>query len=262
METEQERQWRKETVRQDGEVDSILLIGQSNMCGRGIIGQVPPIDPEGKMFMLRNGRWQPMSEPINPDRQVFAKSDVEFRSGVSLAASFAQEYAHAYDRKVGLIPCADGGTKLIEWQPGEILFDHAVMQAKLAQRSSKICGILWHQGESDSREPADVAAYAERFFCMLDAMVRALGLDETVPVIVGEITLLTGKRWPLAAEINGELHKIAASRPNMDIASAEGLTLSADGIHFDSASYRVFGRRYFEAYQRARRRVCKKENGQ
>ena len=145
METEQERQWRKETARQDGEVDSILLIGQSNMCGRGIIGQVPPIDPEGKMFMLRNGRWQPMSEPINPDRQVFAKSDVEFRSGVSLAASFAQEYAHAYDRKVGLIPCADGGTKLIEWQPGEILFDHAVMQAKLAQRSSKICGILWHQ---------------------------------------------------------------------------------------------------------------------
>ncbi|MBQ2401175.1 MAG: hypothetical protein II311_04070, partial [Lachnospiraceae bacterium] len=33
--------------------------------------------------------------------------------------------------------------------PGELLYDHAVMQSKLAQRTSEIAGILWHQGESD-----------------------------------------------------------------------------------------------------------------
>ena len=30
--------------------------------------------------------------------------------------------------------------------------------------------------------------------------------------------------------------------------SAKGLSCKLDGVHFDSASYREFGKRYFEAY--------------
>jgi hypothetical protein len=45
---------------EDPVIHSFLLIGQSNMAGRGIIGEVPAIDHRGLMFMLRNGRWQPM----------------------------------------------------------------------------------------------------------------------------------------------------------------------------------------------------------
>ena len=33
--------------------------------------------------------------------------------------------------------------------PGSLLYDHAVANAKLAQRTSTLAGILWHQGESD-----------------------------------------------------------------------------------------------------------------
>lgn len=51
-----------------------------------------------------------------------------------------------------MIPCADGGTKIKQWQPGELLYDHAVAMAKLAMRTSKLCGIIWHQGESDCRQ--------------------------------------------------------------------------------------------------------------
>jgi len=58
-------------TQKDPVIHSFLLIGQSNMAGRGIIGEVPAIDHRGLMFMLRNGRWQPMTEPINPDRQIF-----------------------------------------------------------------------------------------------------------------------------------------------------------------------------------------------
>ena len=39
---------------------SILMIGQSNMAGRGALDELPPIkNPD--CFMLRNGRWQPMT---------------------------------------------------------------------------------------------------------------------------------------------------------------------------------------------------------
>ena len=54
--------------------------------------------------------------------------------------------------------------------PGEILYDNAVMNAKLAQRPSEICGILWHQGESDSLNVEDRDNYRERFMNMLNGM--------------------------------------------------------------------------------------------
>lgn len=233
-------------------MDSFLLIGQSNMCGRGIIGQVPPIDPRGMMYMLRNGRWQPMSEPINPDRRVYVDDDTQIRSGVSLAASFAESYANTYGREIGLIPCAEGGSKLLEWQPGEILLDHAIMQARLAQRSSNIAGILWHQGEGDSLRAEDCANYVKRFFTMLDHIIKELNLNDELPVVLGELSLLGLARWPLANDTNGALHEIAKLRPRTGVASQQGLTLTADGMHFDSASYRELGRRYFSEYKRIR----------
>lgn len=121
------------------------------MAGRGDFGEVEEIRNQ-LCFMLRNGRWQPISEPINPDRQIFGF----FHSGIGLAASFADEYAKYYGEKVGLIPCAEGNTAISEWQPGEILFENAVTQAKLAKRTSEIAGILWHQGGNDSMEIENV----------------------------------------------------------------------------------------------------------
>ena len=63
-------------------IRSFLLVGQSNMAGRG------DLTPENTItapdcFMLRMGRWQPMSEPINVDRAV-AEGAVP-RSGANLA---------------------------------------------------------------------------------------------------------------------------------------------------------------------------------
>lgn len=63
-------------------VKSFLMLGQSNMAGRGFIHEVTTIYNE-RIQMLRNGRWQMMTEPINYDRPV---------SGISLASSFADAW--------------------------------------------------------------------------------------------------------------------------------------------------------------------------
>lgn len=246
--TTQCREWLAETRQYEGQMDSVLLIGQSNMCGRGIVGHVPEIPARDMLFMLRNGRWVPMSEPINPDRRIYASSDDQIRSGVSLAASFADDYANRYQRRIGLIPCADGGTKIEQWQPGEVLFDHAVMQAKLAQRSSRIVGILWHQGESDSTSMENVEQYAQRFHRMMNTLKAELQLEENIPVVIGELSMLLEARWPYVGQTNQVLRQLAEESPHMGIASVEGLTLSPDGIHFSAASYRVLGHRYFEQF--------------
>ena len=105
-------------------IHSFLLIGQSNMAGRGNPAEVELVSDK-RIRIMRNGRWQSMFRPINPDRSF---------SGVNLAEKFAQRYAETYDVSVGLVCCADGGTKLSQWQPGSLLFDNAVNNARLAQR--------------------------------------------------------------------------------------------------------------------------------
>ena len=48
-------------------IHSFLMVGQSNMAGRGDLTPENALAPSD-CFMLRMGRWQPLHEPINPDR--------------------------------------------------------------------------------------------------------------------------------------------------------------------------------------------------
>ncbi len=228
---------------------SFLMLGQSNMAGRGDFGEVPEIE-NPNCYVLRMGRWQGMSEPINLDRCVWGT----WHSGVGLAASFADEYAKHFGEDIGLIPCADGGTHLSQWLPGEVLFDNAVAQAKLAQRSSEIVGILWHQGESDSGDRNRVNSYREKFLTIINTLFAELNLPDTTPVIIGELgefvgTCMDGK-LKYFSRTNEILEDLSKEIKAGGFVSAKGLTCKEDGIHFNSASYREFGKRYFETYKK------------
>ena len=238
-------------------MNSFLMLGQSNMAGRGDFGEVEEINnPLCKM--LRNGKWIAMSEPINPDRGIFGY----FHSGVGLAASFADEYAKYFNEEIGLIPCADGGTAIKQWQPNELLFDNAVAQAKLAQRTSEIVGILWHQGENDSKNFEDVELYRERFLNLFVHLFKELNLPKETPIIIGELGEFMcnwengeckdiKQKCKYVQEINAILNNLSEELPCSAFVSAKGLTCKNDGIHFNSKSYREFGKRYFQAYLRA-----------
>ena len=216
------------------------------MAGRGEFGEVPEII-NSKCFMLRNGKWVPMSEPINPDRSIFNY----FHSGRGLSASFADEYAKYFNEDVGLIPCADGGTKLSQWMPGEILYDNAVNNTKLAQRISEIIGILWHQGENDSHFEEDATTYQQRFIQMITQLRKDLG-NEKLPVIVGELGRFAASyqngKLKYMDIVNEALRTMPFVIENCGFASSEGLTDRGDSIHFNSVSYRIFGKRYFNEY--------------
>ena len=223
---------------------SFLMIGQSNMAGRGEFGEVEPIS-NNKCFMLRMGRWQLMNEPINPDRSILTG---EFHSGIGLAASFADELSKHANIEVGLIPCADGGTKIKQWQPGELLYDHAVAMAKLAMRTSELCGIIWHQGESDCRQ-LNEDEYRQDFLNVMNSLRKDIGIN--LPIIIGEISDKITDKWELDSvdKMNVLLHKLQKEIPLCEIVSVEGLELKDDGIHFNSKSCRELGKRYFEKYK-------------
>ncbi len=222
---------------------SFLLIGQSNMAGRGFLNEAKEIDTT-HIKIMRNGLWNKMFRPINPDRSF---------SGVSLAESFAESYAKKYHTDVGLICCADGGTSLEQWMPGSVLYDNAVNCARLAQRSSEIVGILWHQGEGDIGNKGYLT-YQTRFEGMIQKLREDLNLPE-IPVLVGglgdflmEFKSPNGTDMSQYLKVNEALESIAEHNKNCGFVSAEGLTSNPDYLHFNAESLYEFGLRYFDAY--------------
>lgn len=231
---------------------SFLLIGQSNMAGRGFLHEAVPVDAT-HIYVMRNGRWQKMFRPVNPDRSF---------SGVSLAESFAESYAREHGVTVGLVCCADGGTSLAQWMPGSVLYDNAVFHARLAQRSSTLAGILWHQGESDCTEDR-YPAYREALLKMLRCLRVDLGLPD-VPILLGGLgdylTDCPRPEWGFSnySAINGALQSVAQAMDNVGFVPAAGLTSNPDRLHFNAASLHEFGQRYFAAYESltADRPIC------
>jgi hypothetical protein len=223
---------------------SFLMIGQSNMAGRGFLEEVLPIHDE-KIKMLRNGRWQIMTEPINCDRST---------SGISLAASFASSWRlfHNQEDDIALIPCADGGTSLEDWSIEGPLFQNAVLQAKAAQKISTLSGILWHQGENDSN-----GQKYQSYPAKLDIIIKALREElhaPNIPLIIGGLGNflqegMYGQYFNEHSQVNEALIQFAEDHDGCCFVSAEGLTANPDNIHFDAVSQRKFGVRYFKAFQ-------------
>lgn len=225
-------------------IHSFLLIGQSNMAGRGNMDEAKDFDTS-RIKVLKNGRWQNMFRPVNFDRAF---------SGVCLAESFAYEYSKKYNVDVGLIPCADGGTKLEQWKEGSLLYDHAVFQAKLAQRTSTIAGVLWHQGEGDCSQKERYLTYKERFEKMMSSLRRDLNLYD-VPFILGGlgdylVNRTENEELKNYVYINEALEHIAKDNLMTGFASAKGLTSKSDNLHFNTASLYEFGLRYFDEFEK------------
>ena len=224
-------------------MQSVLLVGQSNMVGCGKADAVAPISDD-RIFMMRNGDWVPMQEPIHQNAAA---------NTVGPAASFAKAFVETFDCELGLIPAAVGGSAASRWLKSYTGADGhyapAIEMARKAQETTEICAILWHQGESNRGNKN----YADLVKQIIDSMIEDLGLGrDKIVIITGELGAWEGKD---VERVNSALAAIEAEGyyPNYAVVSQEGLTNKkgeryGSDSHFDSPSLRVFGYRYFEAF--------------
>src|SRR5690606_5641615 len=132
-----------------------LLIGHSNMAGRGKLDGTSNTPPERIWKLNRDHQWEEATEPLHFDIHSFAVA--------GRGLSFAEEMASRDPSvSIGLIPCAVGGSQLSRWQKEGDLYQAALKRTKQAREHGVLKGILWHQGENDavSKELADT--YVER----------------------------------------------------------------------------------------------------
>ena len=222
-----------------GKYQIYLLLGQSNMAGRG------PLTPEylkmrhDRVMMLdKENNWVPAKHPLHFDKPKAA--------GVGPGFSFAEEIAKAYPNDtIALVPCAVGGTPISKWEPGAFdkatqthPYDDAIKRIKEAQKKGVIKGAIWLQGEGDSN-PASAALYLARITTLIERIRKETG-EPALPFVAGEL----GRYKIRYKLINDQLALLPQQVPHTGIVSSEGLVHKGDSTHFDSPSMVEYGKRF------------------
>lgn len=230
-------------------LDLYLLIGQSNMKGRGSMPAEPKQDPRIVMMHMKDDQWYLARHPLHlvGDAETFIGYD---NAGVGPGLAFAEHLLTANPKTaIGLIPCAVGGSPMSQWQKGAKLYVEAMRRAQLALKTTapvkaRICGAIWLQGESDAN-PTDLPLYAGR----LRVMVESLRVDlqeANLPFIactIGEM-----KDEPQLSKlraVNEILLTFPKSVANTACIDARDIkTHIGDKVHFDTAAQNEIGKRF------------------
>jgi len=235
----------------DDTLDVFLLVGQSNMKGRGLIDPKPVTNKRNLFFHHRDQEWFVSRDPLHsagtPD--LIDGSD---NSGTGPGMSFAMTLLkNDPTLAIGLIPAAVGGASIDAYK--KTLFDRSLMLLENGQKKSElkteIKAILWLQGESDATETG-YATYEEKLLDLVDRYRKELKNPE-LPFIACTIGsfIHPHKRFTRSREINEILLSLPSKRKHTACVDARDLKETAgDKLHYSKNSQIEIGKRFAAAY--------------
>ena len=231
----------KQAAGPKGNFHLYLLIGQSNMAGRGKVAAEDRKTHPRVVTLNKAGRWVPASDPIHFDKKV---------AGVGPGLTFGKVLADRDELvRIGLIPCAVGGSSISTWQPGARHsqtgthpYDDAIGRTRLAMGNGVLKGILWHQGESD-QSPQAAAKYRQRLVELVNRLRKDLKTPG-IPFVAGELGEYLG---PRRQGVDDATRGAVLQLRHAAYVSSAGLGHKGDKVHFSAAASREMGRRYAHA---------------
>ena len=223
-------------------MDLYLLIGQSNMAGRGTVEKQDRMPHPRVLTFNKENKWVPAIDPIHFDKKI---------AGVGPGRTFGLTIAeHNPLATIGLIPCAVGGTSIRKWQPGgwdektkTHPYDDMLKRLRIARKSGTLKGIIWHQGEADAA--MGTRGTYEKALTTLIERLRTECADPNLPFVIGQLGQFPGKPWSDGRIKVDQAQKDTAKHvPHTGFVSSEGLTDRGDRTHFDAKSARLLGKRF------------------
>ena len=241
---------------QQSDYDVYLVIGQSNMAGRGEMTESDKDVIPGVYILDDRDSIVPASAPLNIYSSVRKKKEIQ---GVNPSVSFCKVVSEKTSRKILLVVNARGGTSIERWMKdykGTVrysakvdgperdgmlipsLYEEAVRRARIAMQYGQLKGILWHQGESNSDKDA-----SKQYLSQLNRFVTDLRNDlnaPDVPFVAGEIY----EGYKNAVYFNRQIRKISRKIDNAYCVSSKGCTSNPDNLHFSRDGQILLGERY------------------
>ena len=229
-----------------------LFAGQSNMDGRGKVADLRPEYRQSftnVVIYYRNGAigtdsWKPL-EPgysIAPNDKKKTLPSPTFGPEIGFAQAITKARP---DQRFAFIKVATGGTSLQKnWNPTNGPCYRSLIETvgraseALTQDGSTyaIRGLLWHQGEADSADTAEI--YGQRLTNFI-ARVRADLKLPGLPVVVGEV-IDNGKRNGVRAAQRAAAQTV----PHVGFVPSDGFKTFDNGTHLDAANQLLLGERF------------------
>ncbi|MBO4513362.1 MAG: hypothetical protein J5746_11425 [Victivallales bacterium] len=231
----------------------IVLTGQSNMAGRGIVEPEDKIPIPNVYTLDKENKWIPSVEPTHFDRVT---------AGTCLGRTFARKLHEKYpDRLIGIIPCAVGGSPIEVWKPGAVFkkkgypdehpYDDAIKRINIAKKNGRFVAVLWHQGCSNAQGKREFDVAKENYRKKLEALIARFRGDvpelANAPFIIGK--LRSFRAGMKIDHVNQAIDEVVKNVKNTAAVSEEGLEPNADKLHYNRASLIMFGERYYKAFE-------------
>ncbi len=211
-----------------GEV--FVTAGQSNStcCGEERQTQTYRMGAASDTFV-----WALAEDPV-PGPQ-------DHTDGGSLYPSFCDRLWEEFGVPVGVVPCGFGGTCLDDWEPGGDIFE---VLASRIERLGKggFRALLWHQGESDAREPP-AGSYGKMLRIIGESKARAgwefpwftamVSYQNPGEQRVWQIRQAHRRLWETGVSLQG---------PDTDVLTGSMRDGGGSGIHLSAAGLRAHGR--------------------
>lgn len=241
-----------------GKLKLFLLVGQSNMSGRGDLSEFRN-DIDSNIYLFGNDyKWHYAQEPSDNEYNQVDDCSIDKNPGVSPAFSFAKALLQ-FDSTmiIGLIPCAKGGSSIAEWQKDfsdNGLYISMIERAKVTSQYGEIAGILFYQGERDAN--ADFIdsnknrfglpeSWAEYFTEFVSNVRNDLG-NQHLPIFVASLGVTPDiDKYAYWEIIKTEQRNIEI--PNVYFIQTDDLE-PGQSVHFQTSGYITIGERYADAY--------------
>lgn len=159
-----------------------------------------------KIFMLdKRGVWKYAREPLHRDIDLsaaacgigpgyaFAHSLMRLIDTANVSENTPQKiqrldkmYSPEHpETTIGLVPCAEGGSSILEWGEGGFLYKRMIKRTRIAieQGDKQVKGLLWFQGETDAKVEEDAVKYKGRLHDFIQRVRKDLG-EEVVILLV------------------------------------------------------------------------------
>ncbi len=225
-----------------------LLIGQSNMAGRGEMDNLADefLQPQGILQFLNN-QWQPVREPMQPADDPIFSVNADKVGGIGPGVTFAKEMQSKINKDIGLLLCAKGGNGIEAWEIKGDLYQETVKRTHQAQGVSRLRGILIHVGEGDTHSFEAADNWLERFYLLVNSLRSEFGMD--LPVVFAQIATVSESRrarkahgfvaWDYLKNVQASVCMV-----NVAMVKTEDLPLKQDGIHLSTAAQMILGERF------------------
>ena len=226
----------------------ILVIGQSNMSGRG----QPPFTIATSDLAVNYsnaGRWEHLADPYD-DESPSGAVDEDVSAGGSMIPGIANSLLQTFDLPIAFVPSAKGGSNLYsQWSyrnPSNH-YDTTTLYGQSITKAQQVGGvelIIMHQGEADLSDGRTEANYEADFATMIGHYRQDLYSD--IPIFICQLGTVGSGTDARATGIRNAQHDVDNGTSIFMGATAMELP-RMDTWHYTTPALTVIGSRVANA---------------